>query len=242
MVCPCCGGEMAADGLSCACGAKVVGPPLTEPDYVVPQVGRSVVALVFSIISIIAFVWKWPIVFALAAIFLARNSLKNIKLDPRHFGGRRTAITALSLSILVTLGVITYVAAGIPKYLQLRTERQRAATRAQMYSVAIALHDYKHKHGSYPVSLNLLQVEVKEPMVLMDFWENSLKYQATAEVAADSLNETSPTGVLASFNQYQLISPGPDGKLGTADDMVMRDDIIISPSQADIPSEESLEE
>jgi hypothetical protein len=40
-----------------------------------------------------------------------------------------------------------------------------------------------------------------------------------------------------------LISPGPDNKLGTADDMVMRDDIIISPAKAHISAdEESLEE
>src|SRR5438105_3203151 len=118
MVCPCCGGEMAADGLSCSCGARVIGLPLTEPEYVVPKVGRSIFAMTLAVLSIAAFIWKWLLLLALAGIWLARNSIKKIKADPRHFGGRRTALAALTFSSLVLVAVTIYICAGIPKYLR----------------------------------------------------------------------------------------------------------------------------
>ncbi|MEW6730157.1 MAG: hypothetical protein AB1489_02350 [Acidobacteriota bacterium] len=238
MVCPCCGGEMATDGLSCSCGARVVGPPITEPDYIIPKIGRPVLALTLAILSIPAFIWKWLVVFSLAAVWLARSALRQIKIKPQYFGGRRTAQIALALALLVVISVTVYVVAGIPKYLHWRAERERAATRAQMYRVAIALHDYKRKHGAYPANLDELQLEGSLSLPVNDEWENRLKYRATVEVATDSKSEINPSLVLTSFNQYQLVSSGPDGKLGTPDDMVMRDDIIISPSQSNITADE----
>ncbi len=240
MVCPCCGNEMASDGLSCACGAKVVGPPLTEPDYFVPQVGGSVTALVLVAISLFSFVWKWLLVFSLVSFYLAFTSRKKAISDPRHFGGKRTATLALALSLLTIVSVSVYVGLGIPKYLRTQTEKQRAATRAQMYHIASALYDYKIKHGAYPVSLEQLKAENNELLNPIDFWENKLKYQATAELAVDS--QTSNNQLLPFFNQYKLVSPGADGKLGTSDDIVMYDGHITTSSQSGLSEEESSEE
>lgn len=250
MVCACCGGEMAPDGLSCSCGARVIGPPLTEPEFIVPKVGRPVLALVLAVLSLAAIVWKWVLPLTLVSLLLARTALRKIKADPRHFGGRRTAITAMTLSSLIFVAISIWVVAGIPKYLRYRAESQRAATRAQMYKVAIALNEYKRVHGTYPARIEELNIEGGmegdtaqggSPVVL-DYWDNRLKYRATAEIAADSKNEDNSLP-FTSFNEYQLVSPGPDGKMGTNDDLVMRDGIIVSPSKADIPpDEESLEE
>jgi type II secretory pathway pseudopilin PulG len=233
---------MAADGLSCSCGARVVGPPLVEPEYIVPKVARAVTALTLAVLSISAFTWKWMLVPAFIGLLLSRNAIKKNRLDPIHYGGRRMARLAMALSIIILAGVAVYVGIGIPKYLRLRAESQRAATRAQMYRVAIALHDYKRKHGAYPASLEAMQLEINEPLIFMDQWDNALKYQATAEVAADAQNEDNQSVALTSFNEYVLVSPGPDGKLGTADDMVMRDDIIISPTKAKISTDEESSE
>jgi hypothetical protein len=79
----------------------------------------------------------------------------------------------------------------------------------------------------------------KENLEAIDFWENKLKYQATAELAVDS--QTGNNQLLPFFNQYQLVSPGADGKLGTEDDLVMRDGTILQSAKTSI-SEESLEE
>ncbi|KAF0248126.1 MAG: hypothetical protein FD167_2474 [bacterium] len=239
MICPCCGGEMLPDGLSCSCGARVVGPPLSEPDYFVPQVGRSVTALVLAIISIFAFVWKGLLVLTLVAIYLAFTARKQTLSDSRHFGGYLTATTALVLSTIITLSVSIYVGVGIPKYLRTEEEKQRAATRAQMYHLASALLEYKIEHGAYPVSLEELK-STKENLELIDFWENKLKYRATAELAVDAqpgINQPLPF-----FNQYQLVSPGADAKLGTTDDLVMRDGTILQSAKISISEEESSEE
>jgi hypothetical protein len=234
MVCPCCGGEMAVDALSCSCGARVVGPPLPQPDYVIPKVGRPIVALTLSILSLPAFFWKWLIVVAIAGLWISRSALRQIKTEPDRFGGRRTATAAMALSSLVLTGVSIYVFVGMPKYLRYRAEGQKAATRAEMYKLAIALHEYKNKYGSYPGNLYRLQLEKESPMELKDYWENKLDYQTTTEIAIDSKSEINQSAV--TFNQYQIVSPGPDGKMGTEDDLVMRDDIFISPSKAGVES------
>lgn len=238
MVCPCCGGEMAADNLSCSCGARVVGPPLVEPDNIVPALGRPLIALALACISLIAFIWKGLLVVTVISLYLAIKAIKLSKKDSRHFGGIRIATTAFMLSTIILLGVSIYIGVGIPKYLKLRTESQQAATRAQMYHIASALHEYKMEHGIYPANLDVLQIELK-PVESVDLWENPLKYQVTSEVAAvdGQMGEHQPV-VLPSLNQYQLVSPGPDGKLGTIDDLVMSNDIIISPHKLSISADE----
>lgn len=238
MICPCCGGQMASDGLSCSCGARVVGPPLIEPEYFVPQVGRSVSALVLAIISLFAFIWKSLLAFTLLAFYLAFTARKKILSDPKHFGGYRTATAALALSAIILVGVSTYIILGIPNYIKTQEEKQQAATRAKMYHLASALLEYKIQHGAYPSSLEELKSVSKENLELVDFWENKLKYQATAELAADSQLGNSP---LPTFNQYQLVSPGADGKLATSDDLVMRDGMILKSAKTNIleePAEE----
>lgn len=238
MVCPCCGGEMAADNLSCSCGARVVGPPLVEPDNIVPEIGRPLIAIVLASISLIAFIWKWLLVATIISLFLAIKAIKLSKKDSRHFGGRRIATVAAILSTVIILGVSIYVGIGIPKYLKFQAESQRAATRAQMYHIASALHEYKMKHGVYPANLDVLQIELK-PVESVDFWENHLKYQVTSEVAAiDGQMGEHQSVALPSLNQYQLVSPGPDGKLGTIDDLIMSNDIIMSPHKVNISAAE----
>jgi type II secretory pathway pseudopilin PulG len=233
---------MAADGLSCSCGARVVGPPLVEPDYLLPSIGRALIAMILAVIGIGAFVWKWLLVVTLLAVVLSLRAWRSAQRDPRRFGGQRLAATALAISLLLVIGVTGYVLTGIPKYLRTNVEKERAAARAQLYQVAIKLRQYKRLHGSYPPSLSALQILSPQSLVFKDRWDNTLRYQATTELAAESgpatdnlvmTQEVERANVIG-FNQYQLVSPGPDNKLGTADDLVMADDVIVAPSQVRI--------
>lgn len=235
MVCPCCGSEMEADGLSCRCGARVVGSPLLEPDHIVPKIGNALAALVLTLLSIPAFIWKWLLIFNVIAVYVAWKAIKQHKADHNRYGGYKTAVTALATSCAILLGVSIYVGVGIPKYLRTRVEKQKAATRAQMYGMAVALLEYKKKHGTYPRSLNEIQADQDNPIAFTDYWENKLEYQATTELAADSKSEGIPTTV--TFNRYQLVSAGPDGKLGTFDDLILRDDRLVVPTPADLDME-----
>jgi type II secretory pathway pseudopilin PulG len=198
--------------------------------------------MLLAIIGLGAFVWKWLLVVALLAVILAVRAWRSVQQDPRHFGGQRLALVAFSLSTLLIIAVLGYIAAGIPKYLRTNVEKERAATRAQLYQVAIKLRQYKRLHGSYPPSLSALQVLATQSLVFKDRWDNTLRYQATTELAAEAGPNTRPLVMLEEaeqanvigFNQYQLVSPGPDNKLGTADDLVMTDDVIVDPSQVRI--------
>ncbi|MCS6885281.1 MAG: type II secretion system protein GspG [Acidobacteriota bacterium] len=231
MICPCCGKETQPIATSCSCGARKVGPPLGEPEYVVPKVGTAILALVFAFLSLPAFLWKWLAIFGIFSILLARRAILAHKAAPLRNGGYKMAWLAFAVSSSLLLAIALYIGLGIPKYLKMQLEKQKAATRAQMYSIAIALMEYKKKHGTYPRSLSEIQADQENPIALTDYWDNKIDYQATTELATDAKAEGLPTTVV--FNQYQLISNGPDGKPGTFDDIVLRDDRIVFP----VPSE-----
>src|SRR5206468_4328295 len=148
--------------------------------YIVPKLGRSVIALILAVLSIPSFFWKWLLLLAFAGFWLARVTLRKVKADPAHFGGLRVARAAATLSLLVLVSSSIYICTGIPKYLHYRAESQRAATRAKMYSLAIALHEYKEKYGTYPGNLFRLQLEKDKPLDVTDHWENKLDYQTSS--------------------------------------------------------------
>ena len=60
MICPCCGESREISSSECAsCGAKQVGPPLAQPDSLMPKLGPSFAALACGVMIILAFLPLW---------------------------------------------------------------------------------------------------------------------------------------------------------------------------------------
>src|SRR5579871_6394830 len=98
MVCPCCGAQQTVQAMECACGAKSVGLPLTEPEWIAPKLGFSFSSIIFGLAGLLMF-WIKPVgLIALIGVYLGAKGLQLYKADPRRFGGPKLARAGLILS------------------------------------------------------------------------------------------------------------------------------------------------
>lgn len=157
---------------------------------------------------------------SLLGLGLGRRALRLARNYPARFGGLRLAKAALALSaaLFVTFSAVTL--SLIPNALARGKAKHLAATRAKMYELHYqALQKYHDEYGSYPQDLlDLSRVNV-EGVPQADYWDNNFNYQPVSVIASK--------GSAISFSNYKLVSAGPDGKLGTTDDITMADGIII---------------
>lgn len=225
MLCPCCGQSVHVEALECVCGARFVGPPLDRTPVSLPKYGPLVLAAV-SFAAVITCVLVFSTWFGFATLLVLLASGRAFNLARRHpdaYGGRRLAQVFLCVTIIGGLtgaGVALY---SVPRLLDLREERSLAHTRAGMHRIARLLDEYKREYGSYPSNLQALKKTRSEPLPT-DFWESSIRYQSYTEAIAGRLPGV--TGI--NFNNFELRSAGPDGLVGTADDVVMRDGLFFS--------------
>lgn len=248
--CPSCGRDVARDHDICSCGARWVGPPLVAPENPVARLGAPLTALALLILSVVAegmlvardvylseYIWtealaralvnysKFFVPVGVVALCLAAWGTRAARRDPQRNGGRRLSRTAAAL----TLGVIVFHAAvfttQIPRLLENRRIKRLAATRANLYHLARVIEAYKEQYGTYP--RRLLDLQEMDPSFkpVVDYWGREFVYQTTTSAIA-------ATSGPPPFQNYQLISKGPDGILGTADDIVLQDDVLVSPAAA----------
>ncbi|HZS08947.1 MAG TPA: hypothetical protein VFD58_29190 [Blastocatellia bacterium] len=158
---------------------------------------------------------------SLLGVWLARRARRRIAADPVRFGGRRIANASMALSTMLTLAFSAAVISSIPRAIEQGREKHAAATRASMYQIGRVLREFNNTYGRYPEDRAELQAFSREPLPQLDYWENQISYTPGALVAS--------RGSAPGFSDYKLVSPGPDGLLGTADDIVLQDGVIVSP-------------
>lgn len=236
MLCPCCGGTVFRDARECGCGARFVGEPLDETPIKVQRLGPAMTSVAVLAVVIIAVLvaTKWLAFAAVLVIWSAWRSLRLAKQDPGWYGGYKTAAATLAVTIMGSLGLAAYGIAHIPQALENYKTRHIAATQAAMYHVANALEEYKRTKGfgSYPKDALEFKKATGESLPA-DYWDQSVKYQSRIALVAER-RETAQAPVL-SYTNFELRSAGPDGIVGTDDDIVMRDGIIVSSSEAREP-------
>ena len=87
-------------------------------------------------------------------------------------------------------------------------------TGAEMGSLATALESFRRAHGSYVEAssgaklIDSLSPQYLSTIIRLDAWSNEFGYKGDR-------------------SSYRLVSAGPDGKLGTADDLVMENGKLI---------------
>jgi hypothetical protein len=182
------------------------------------------IALLALVIVASLIVTKW---FALASVFVIWSASRAVKLakhDSEWYGGYRTALVTLLLTLAGSLAIATYGIAHIPKALENYRTRQIAATQASMHHIAGLLEDYRVNvnHGAYP-SIQQFKV-VMGGSIPADYWDSSIKYEPRTDPVADK--DLQITGL--SNTSFDLRSAGPDGIIDTDDDIIMRDGIFFT--------------
>src|SRR5262249_41415444 len=160
----------------------------------------------------------------------ASRAFRLARREPQLYGGRRTALATLTITVLASIVAGSIASVQVPPYFENRKLRQIAATRAQTHHVRGLLEEYKRVQGSYPRDAQEIKRVLSESLPA-DYWERSLKYQGYTTMIADK--NTSLLGVAGlALNDFELRSAGPDGIEGTDDDVIMRDGIFLTSAEA----------
>lgn len=230
MLCPCCGGTVLRAAVQCGCGARFVGQPLDETPIKVQRLGPAMtcVALLALVVAASLIATKWLAFAAVVVMWSAWRAMRLARRDSEWYGGYKTAVATLSLTIAASVVLAAYGIAHVPQAIENYGLRQVAATQASMYHVANQLEEYKRTvgHGAYPSSTQEFKKVIGESLPA-DYWDHSIKYQSYNGVYADSSMETA----LFSAVNFELRSAGPDGIIDTDDDVIMRDGILFTNSQ-----------
>ncbi|MFN0112583.1 MAG: hypothetical protein ACKVZH_27310 [Blastocatellia bacterium] len=157
---------------------------------------------------------------SMIGIWLSRRAMQRAKSTPAQFGGfslaRISSVMSVALLVVFSAALVT----SIPEMLERGRARKAAATRAVMYGLHYeALQKYYREYGNYPEDLSDLTRVNAESVDRSDYWENDFSYQPKGVVAS--------RGSAYSFSEYKLVSAGPDGKFGSADDITMVDGIVV---------------
>jgi hypothetical protein len=166
---------------------------------------------------------------SLAAMRMAWRAARQAQFQPQRFGGLRTAQISFALATLLLVGFATAGVTGIPELIERGRERHLAATRAAMYEQAAALNTFNRENGTFPQERSELP---NGQLPRVDYWENEFKYEPFGTVASNATGVVGGVG----FSSYTLRSAGPDGALGTPDDIVMVDGIVVErAAESDLP-------
>jgi hypothetical protein len=162
---------------------------------------------------------------ALLSVWLARRAQRLIRERPAQYGGRRMTNATLAFATTLALIFTTVVITSLPRALEDRQARQAAATRATLYQLGHRLREYNEAYGRYPRDLAELEQFSRATLPQTDYWEKPIIYSPAAFIAS--------RGTAPGFSDYKLISAGPDGLSGTADDIILQDGVILSTSDND---------
>lgn len=196
---------------------------------------------------------KWisiPVLFAI--LWFGRKLYRSILTQPEKFCGIKHARRGLLASSVVTLLIALLIGITVPARMEQRRLSKEAAIRAQGYAVERALTEYKIKYQSYPADLRTLQDRVPDADGTLAEAILNLDpgaYRPSADVAAvateksrrlrgavirktslSSATDDTPSGGL-SFTNYVLRLPGEDKTMGTDDDWIVRDGMIMKLSE-----------
>lgn len=195
---------------------------------------------------------KWisiPVLFA--TIFIGRKLYQSILLQPARFCGLKHARRGLLASLIVVSLIALLIGVTVPERLRHRQLAKEAAILAQYYTVEQALVEYRIKYQTYPADFKQLQERISDPHGTLAEALSGLdpnNYRPTGEMAAvtteksstlrgavirkasltPATDDTTPGGL--SFTNYVLHLPGEDKIMGTDDDWIGRDGMIMKRS------------
>lgn len=125
----------------------------------------------------------------------------------KHRYGQQAGFSAIELlMVIVIMGILVGIAAV--KFVGMGKRAQIAATRMSIENIGTAVEMFETENGGFPSSLKQLTLATEErgPLMeeesLVDSWGNEFQYKQVAQF------------------EYEIRSAGPDGQMGTEDDLV----------------------
>lgn len=177
-----------------------------------------------------------------------RSMLKS----PARFCGLRYAKSGLMASALVPVLIAVLIGVTVPERLRQRRDGIQAASYAMYYRVARAQLEYNARFGTLPADMKDLH-RLPDPDGSIAAALSNIDasgYKPSADLAAlpkqkaptlrgalirnaslDTATDDSP-GEGLSFTNYELPLPGPDKLMGTEDDLILDDGVIVKASES----------
>lgn len=209
---------------------------------------------------------KWvaiPVMFV--ALWTGRRIYRSMLKTPARFVGLAMARRGLMASALVALTFVTLIGVTVPARLRQRQMSIKAETNVYLYTLARAQLEYSEKHGviasditdlkylqdpdgSIATALLNLGIAPTSSKILdqsdyrthgpdvavVEAKQRTLTGAVLRNASISSANEGAPVGGLST--NYELRLPGPDKLLGTDDDVILRDGVIMTVADAKAPS------
>jgi hypothetical protein len=168
--------------------------------------------------------------------------------EPARFVGHAHARAGLALVFAVAVALAALVGITVPERLRVRELARRAAENALLYETDIALDRYKRKFGTYPATISdLRRLEDRDGSVARLLGviaageykpETDIASLATGRAKARSKRRGTLIRARASssddlpgdsivLTNYEVTLPGRDLRLGTDDDLYIRDGLIL---------------
>ncbi len=196
---------------------------------------------------------KWAAIpFALLLVFGARKLYRSVKQSPEQFCGRRYARRGYIAAAAVPVMIAILIGVTVPERLRRHQWGIEAGFNAQAYRIDRALQQYREEFGTLPSDLKdlnrLADTDGSLSAALKDL--DTSAYKPSAELAAvptkkprtlrgavisnasleSNVDETLNDSL--SFTNYELVMPGYDKKIGTEDDLIIRDGLVDSVANA----------
>ena len=193
---------------------------------------------------------KWTALpLSLVCVYLCARLCHGVAGDAARFAGLRLARAGVALSSVFALLLASLVGVTVPERLRTRELARRASDEALLYAGDRALARYRARFGTYPASasdlkrLNDPECRLATVVAQMEAGE----YKPQADLASLSEGRAKSRGRRASalvraransnaddslgaglvLTNYELILPGRDRLIGTADDLRVRDGRVL---------------
>jgi hypothetical protein len=197
---------------------------------------------------------KWlalPISFLI--IWAGARVSARIAREPSRFTGFRLAETGFKLSVVLAVGLTVLIGLTIPERLRQRERGIEATKNVEGYEAIKVLYEYRARFNSFPATAEDLQ-KLPDPDGSVARLMASMRSEAyepqsaiaalppaTAKTSAPRAAANVPlrpvalrtsvggdvAGEALSFTNYKLRLPGKDKTLGTEDDLMIRDGMIV---------------
>jgi hypothetical protein len=199
---------------------------------------------------------KWALLpLSVAAFVAGARALMRVSRDPSRYTGVRVALGGFATSALVATLMLTLIGVTVPERLRQREAGIEAAKNVEAYDAIRALLEYQQQYGTLPGSAEDLRKKLPDPdgsiaraaamlsPTIAQYEPESTIASLPASAKARGRRSTSvmirpvslrtgaddaqPQGESLAFTNYTLRLAGADKKLGTPDDLFIRDGMIV---------------